>query len=92
MRRSIRWRLLLWFAGMMILVMVGFLVQWPTILTALMFPVLVFMYLRLARSEERDAEAQFGEQWRAYAARTPAFLPRFLGGRARAPRNLASTS
>lgn len=75
-----------------ILVMIGFLVQWPTILTALMFPVLVFMYLRLAESEERAAEAQFGEQWRAYAARTPAFLPRFLGGRARPPRNVAPAS
>jgi protein-S-isoprenylcysteine O-methyltransferase Ste14 len=73
-----------------ILVMVGFLVQWPTILTALMFPVLVFMYVRLARREERDADAQFGELWRAYASRTPAFVPRFLGGRARPPRNVSS--
>lgn len=75
-----------------ILVMIGFLVQWPTILTALMFPVLVFMYLRLAKSEEGDAEAQFGDQWRAYAARTPALLPRFFGGRARPPGNVASAS
>lgn len=74
-----------------ILVMIGFLVQWPTILTALMFPILVFMYLRLAKIEEREAETQFGDQWRAYAARTPAFLPRFLGGRAR-PQNVASAS
>jgi protein-S-isoprenylcysteine O-methyltransferase Ste14 len=38
-----------------ILVMLGFLVQWPTILTLVMFPVLVFMYVRLARTEEREA-------------------------------------
>ncbi|GIK49820.1 MAG: isoprenylcysteine carboxyl methyltransferase [Alphaproteobacteria bacterium] len=67
-----------------ILVMVGFLVQWPTIITAIMFPVLVFMYVRLAKSEEREAESRFGEAWRAYAARTPGFLPRF-GGRQAAP-------
>ena len=36
-----------------ILVMLGFLVQWPTILTLAMFLILVFMYFRLARNEER---------------------------------------
>lgn len=57
------------------LIMAGFLLQWPTILTLLMFPVLVWMYVRLARTEERDAEAEFGEPWRDYAARTPGFIP-----------------
>lgn len=59
-----------------ILILFGFLLQWPTILTAAMFPVLVFMYVRLARSEEREAEERFGETYRRYAARTPAFVPR----------------
>ena len=58
-------------------IMFGFLLQWPTILTVAMFPVLVYMYMRLARSEERDTEAAFGEAWRRYAAETPAFIPRF---------------
>ncbi|MDO8263808.1 MAG: isoprenylcysteine carboxylmethyltransferase family protein [Gallionella sp.] len=58
-----------------VLIMFGFLLQWPTLLTLLMFPVLVWMYVRLARSEERDAEAEFGEQWCAYAAHTPGFIP-----------------
>jgi len=58
-----------------VLIMFGFLLQWPTILTLLMFPVLVWMYVRLARTEERDAEAEFGERWREYAARTPGFIP-----------------
>ncbi len=60
-----------------VLIMLGFLVQWPTILTLAMFPVLVFMYLRLARREEREVEAEFGAEYRRYAARTPAFIPRF---------------
>ncbi len=60
-----------------ILVMIGFLVQWPTIITAIMFPILTVMYVRLAKSEEREAEARFGDEWRAYAARTPGFFPRF---------------
>ena len=59
-----------------ILVMLGFLVQWPTILTVAMFPVLVVMYAKLARAEEKEALAAFGDEWRAYAAAVPAFAPR----------------
>ena len=61
-----------------VLIMLGFLLQWVTLVTLVIFPILVYMYLRLARSEERDAEARFGEQYRQYAARTPAFVPRFV--------------
>ena len=60
-----------------IIIMIGFLVQWPTLLTALMFPVLVAMYARLARREERDAQRAFGGVWEAYARATPAWIPRF---------------
>ena len=63
-----------------VLIMLGFLFQWLTLVTLLMFPILVFMYARLARTEERESEARFGEQYRQYAARTPAFIPR-LGSR-----------
>jgi protein-S-isoprenylcysteine O-methyltransferase Ste14 len=58
-----------------IIVMLGFLLQWPTLLTLLMFPVLMAMYIRLAHQEERDALAEFGEEYARYAAVTPAFLP-----------------
>ena len=59
-----------------VLIMFGFLLQWPTIVTLVMFPVLVAMYILLARREEREAEAEFGDAYRRYAARTPAFFPR----------------
>ena len=59
-----------------VLIMFGFLLQWPTLLTLAMFPVLVAMYAYLARGEESDMELQFGEEWRRYAARTARFLPR----------------
>lgn len=59
-----------------IMVLFGFLLQWPTILTLLMFPVLVWMYIRLARQEEREAIAEFGDAYRQYAARVPGFFPR----------------
>lgn len=63
-----------------ILVMFGFILQWPTILTLLMFPILVWMYVRLARQEERDAIAEFGDTYRQYAASVPGFVPRFFAG------------
>ncbi len=59
-----------------ILIMLGFLFQWPTLLTAIMFPVLLFMYARLARGEEEEARRNFGEGYARYAARTPGFFPR----------------
>ena len=49
-----------------ILIMLGFLLQWPTILTLLMFPVLVWMYTRLAFQEEREIRAEFGEEYEHY--------------------------
>lgn len=64
-----------------ILVMFGFLLQWPTILTLVMFPVLVWMYVHLAREEERAAIAEFGDTYRQYAARVPGFIPRLFGPR-----------
>jgi protein-S-isoprenylcysteine O-methyltransferase Ste14 len=60
-----------------ILVMFGFLFQWPTLITLIMFPILVTMYVQLARHEEREALAEFGEEYRRYMAATPGFLPRF---------------
>lgn len=62
-----------------VLVMLGFLVQWPTLLTLAMFPVLVWMYVRLARQEEREALTQFGDAYADYAHRVPGFLPRLTG-------------
>jgi protein-S-isoprenylcysteine O-methyltransferase Ste14 len=66
-----------------VLIMLGFLVQWPTLLTLLMFPILVTMYVKLARREEREAQDAFGEQYTHYAAVVPAFFPRL--GKAPAP-------
>ncbi|MGH7410018.1 MAG: methyltransferase family protein [Candidatus Methylomirabilis sp.] len=59
-----------------VLIMLGFLLQWPTVLTVLMFPVLVWMYVRLARREEREVLGEFGEAYARYAVITPAFFPR----------------
>lgn len=58
-----------------ITIMSGFLLQWPTLLTLVMFPVLVWMYARLAKSEEAEALAAFGEEYAAYTRKTPTFFP-----------------
>ncbi|VWC92630.1 isoprenylcysteine carboxyl methyltransferase [Burkholderia contaminans] len=63
----------------LVVIMLGFLLQWPTLVTLLMFPVLVIVYVRLALQEERDTEEQFNEGWRKYAARTPRFVPNLFG-------------
>lgn len=56
--------------------MTGFLLQWPTLVTAVMYPILVVAYRRLATGEEREVRCAFGDEWDAYAARTPRFVPR----------------
>ncbi|MBI2958822.1 MAG: isoprenylcysteine carboxylmethyltransferase family protein [Betaproteobacteria bacterium] len=61
-----------------IAILLAFLLQWPTLLTLFMFPVLAVMYARLARREESDMEARFGDAYRRYAERTPRFVPRLL--------------
>lgn len=63
-----------------VLIMFGFLLQWPTILTLLMFPILVYMYARLARREEREVRHELGDIYDRYAATTPAFIPRLGRG------------
>ena len=60
-----------------ILVMAGFLIQWPTLLTIAMFPVLVAMHVQLAKQEEKETRARFGAAFDRYAAQVPRFVPRW---------------
>ena len=59
-----------------IVIMTGFLLQWPTLPTLLMYPILVTVYVRLARREEREVKESLGAAWERYAHATPAFVPR----------------
>lgn len=63
----------------LILIVVAFNIQWPTLPTLAMAPVLIVMYVRLARWEDEELETVFGESFLDYAARTPAFIPRWRG-------------
>jgi protein-S-isoprenylcysteine O-methyltransferase Ste14 len=57
-------------------ILLAFLLMWPTILTLVMFPILVAMYIRLARKEENAARAEFGQEYLEYSQNTPAFIPK----------------
>lgn len=60
-----------------LMVMIGFLIQWPTLPTLIMFPVLAVVYVRLAKREEKEAFENLGEAYRRYAAKVPRFIPKW---------------
>ncbi|MDP2930964.1 MAG: isoprenylcysteine carboxylmethyltransferase family protein [Chloroflexota bacterium] len=60
----------------LLLITVGMLIQWPTIITAVMWPILMFMYYRLARREEKEMEDHFGDKYVDYRRNVPMFIPR----------------
>lgn len=61
-----------------VLILLGFLLQWPTVLTLLMFPILLVMYGRLSITEETEMRTQFGDAFDSYAKNTPRFFPNIL--------------
>jgi methanethiol S-methyltransferase len=54
----------------------GLNIQWLTILTTALWPVLAFLYWRLAKIEEKESEAKYGEEFLHYKRTTPRFIPR----------------
>ena len=63
-----------------LLILSGFLLQWPTLLTLAMFPILLVMYGRLALTEEAQMRTRFGDAFERYARQTPRFFPRMGQG------------
>lgn len=59
-----------------VLVMVGFLIQWPTLLTLLMFPILLAAYVRLAAKEDDHLEREHGAIFERYRVTVPGWWPR----------------
>jgi protein-S-isoprenylcysteine O-methyltransferase Ste14 len=66
-----------------VLIMTGFLLQWPTLVTLVMYPILVVMYALLGKREEADMMVQFGEKYRRYMEAVPAFIPKLSQGGAK---------
>ncbi len=57
-----------------LLISMGWLVGWPTLLTFTMFPVLFFIYYRLAKDEEKEMGKLFGKRYKDYKSRVPMFI------------------
>jgi protein-S-isoprenylcysteine O-methyltransferase Ste14 len=62
------------YSGFM-LITLGLLVHWATIPLLIMWPILMLLYYRLAKREEKDMEKEFGNQYVEYKKRTAMFLP-----------------
>jgi protein-S-isoprenylcysteine O-methyltransferase Ste14 len=60
-----------------VMILLGFLLQWPTLLTLVMFPLLLAMYARLSMTEEAEMRKRFGTAYEDYARQTPRFFPRW---------------
>jgi protein-S-isoprenylcysteine O-methyltransferase Ste14 len=58
------------------LALFGQLIHWPTLPTLVLFPIIIWVYYRLARKEERDMITRFGDEYAVYKGKTPMFFPR----------------
>src|SRR3989344_4799676 len=56
-----------------IIVILGFLIQWPTLVTLIMAPILITRYVLLAKKEEALVIKEFPQEYREYASRVPAW-------------------
>jgi protein-S-isoprenylcysteine O-methyltransferase Ste14 len=65
------------YAGLFLIIF-GWLLHWPTLLTLIIFPILIGTYYWLAIREEKDLEGTFGIEYEKYKARTPRFVPRLI--------------
>ena len=59
----------------MFLIIIGWVFHWATFVTVLMFPVLLVMYYKLARREEKELLQQYKDEYQIYCQNTSMFLP-----------------
>jgi len=62
------------YAGLMLLSL-GMMIEWATLPMLLLYPVMIFMYVRLAKREEKDMLSEFGDAYRTYMEKTKMFIP-----------------
>lgn len=58
-------------------IIVGFLLQWPTLITLVMAPILIFRYIRLGKEEELTMAKEFDGEYANYKNKTPGYIPSF---------------
>lgn len=59
----------------LLLLSLGMLIEWATITMLLLYPIMIFMYVRLAKKEEEDMINEFGDEYREYIKVTKRFIP-----------------
>lgn len=64
------------YTGIMLAVF-GQIVHWPTLITVALFPVIVGIYVWLARKEEAQMVGKFGTLYSVYQRQVPMFFPRW---------------
>ncbi len=62
--------------GGLFLITIGFLIQWPSLTTIIMWSILIFAYYRLAMREEKELEKKFGQEFFEYRTNVHTFIPR----------------
>ncbi|MBR0598669.1 methyltransferase family protein [Sinanaerobacter chloroacetimidivorans] len=59
----------------LLLLSFGMMAEWATLPLLILFPVMVVLYVRLAKREEADMLMEFGKEYREYKQRTKMFIP-----------------
>jgi len=62
------------YTGLFLLTL-AFIIQWPTLLTVLMWPIVIYGYISLSKHEENSVRNVFGQAYDDYLKRTPKFFP-----------------
>lgn len=62
------------YAGILLMTF-GFLIQWPTVITLIMWPFLFIMYYKLALREEKDVLRKHKKEYIKYRKKVPMFIP-----------------
>lgn len=57
------------------LVITGWILHWLNLLMLLMYPILLVIYYRLAKKEEKELIDEFGEKYKKYKENTKMFIP-----------------
>ena len=68
------------YTGLFLVVFGEGVVHWPTIISVAAFPIIVLSYTLLARREERQMLAKFGDEYRKYQRLVPMFIHRSIRG------------
>ena len=59
----------------LLLLSFGMMIEWATLPLLILYPVMMVMYIRLAKREEKDMLNEFGDEYKEYMKTTKMFIP-----------------